>query len=86
MSGDPFDKKNRYNPVMPFDHQTFLKSLTQRPGIYQMLDGEGAVLYVGKAKNLKKRVASYFRKSGLPVKTAALVKRILQIDLSLIHI
>ena len=47
-----------------------------------MLDGEGAVLYVGKAKNLKKRVASYFRKSGLPVKTAALVKRILQIDVT----
>ena len=82
MSGDPFDKKNRYNLVMPFDHQTFLKSLTQRPGIYQMLDGEGGVLYVGKAKNLKKRVASYFRKSGLPVKTAALVKRILQIDVT----
>ena len=82
MSGDPFDKKNRYNLVMPFDHQTFLKSLTQRPGIYQMLDGEGAVLYVGKAKNLRKRVASYFRKSGLPVKTAALVKRILQIDVT----
>ena len=82
MSGDPFDKKNRYNLVMPFDHQTFLKSLTQRPGIYQMLDGEGVVLYVGKAKNLRKRVASYFRKSGLPVKTAALVKRILQIDVT----
>ena len=47
-----------------------------------MLDGEGGVLYVGKAKNLKKRVASYFRKSGLPVKTAALVKRILQIDVT----
>ncbi len=47
-----------------------------------MLDGEGGVLYVGKAKNLKKRVTSYFRKSGLPVKTAALVKRILQIDVT----
>ena len=47
-----------------------------------MLDGEGGVLYVGKAKNLKKRVNSYFRKSGLPVKTAALVKRILQIDVT----
>ena len=40
------------------------------------------MLYVGKAKNLKKRVASYFRKSGLSVKTAALVKRILQIDVT----
>ncbi|MDC0053044.1 excinuclease ABC subunit UvrC [Gammaproteobacteria bacterium] len=67
---------------MAFDHQSFLKSLTQRPGIYQMLDGEGQVLYVGKAKNLKKRVTSYFRKSGLTAKTAALVKRIVQVDVT----
>jgi len=74
--------KNRYTPVMAFDHQSFLKSLTQRPGIYQMLDGEGQVLYVGKAKNLKNRVTSYFRKTGLTPKTAALVKRIVQIDVT----
>ena len=67
---------------MAFDHQSFLKSLTQRPGIYQMLDGEGQVLYVGKAKNLKSRVTSYFRKTGLTPKTAALVKRIVQIDVT----
>ncbi len=67
---------------MSFDHQTFLKSLTQRPGIYQMLDSEGKVLYVGKAKNLKKRVGSYFRKSGLSAKTVALVKRVVQIDVT----
>ena len=67
---------------MSFDHQTFLKSLTQRPGIYQMLDSEGNVLYVGKAKNLKKRVGSYFRKSGLSAKTFALVKRVAQIDVT----
>ena len=74
--------KNRYTPVMAFDHQSFLKSLTQRPGIYQMLDGERQVLYVGKAKNLKNRVTSYFRKTGLTPKTAALVKRIVQIDVT----
>ena len=54
---------------MAFDSQSFLKSLTQRPGIYQMLDAEGAVLYVGKAKKLKNRVSSYFRASGLSLKT-----------------
>lgn len=59
-----------------------MKTLTQRPGIYQMLDGDGAVLYVGKAKNLKNRVSSYFRKTGLSSKTAALVKRIGQIDVT----
>jgi len=61
---------------MAFDHQSFLKSLTQRPGIYQMLDGEG------KAKNLKNRVTSYFRTTGLTPKTAALVKRIVEIDVT----
>ena len=53
---------------MAFDHPSFLKSLTARPGIYQMFDAEGAILYVGKAKNLKKRVSSYFRKTGLTPK------------------
>jgi excinuclease ABC subunit C len=67
---------------MDFDHQSFLKSLTQRPGIYQMLDGDGEVLYVGKAKNLKNRVSSYFRSTGLTTKTAALVKRIISIDVT----
>lgn len=67
---------------MAFDHQSFLKSLTQRPGIYQMLDGDGKVLYVGKAKNLKNRVSSYFRSTGLTTKTAALVKRIISIDVT----
>ena len=47
-----------------------------------MLDGDGQVLYVGKAKNLKNRVTSYFRKTGLTPKTAALVKRIVQIDVT----
>ena len=47
-----------------------------------MLDGEGQILYVGKAKNLKKRVTSYFRKTGLTAKTAALVKRIVQVDVT----
>ena len=71
---DPINLKNRYNLSMTFDSQSFLRSLTQRPGIYHMLDDDGAVLYVGKAKKLKNRVSSYFRKSGLSLKTQALVK------------
>ncbi len=45
-----------------------------------MLDAGGELLYVGKAKNLKKRLASYFRKTGLAPKTAALVARIVQVE------
>jgi len=67
---------------MPFDTQTFLKQLTQRPGIYQMFGENGNILYVGKAKNLRKRVASYFRKTGLAPKTQALVGRIANIDVT----
>lgn len=66
----------------PFDHKTYVKNLTERPGVYQMLAGDGEVLYVGKAKNLKKRVGSYFRARGLNSKTVALVTRIRQIDVT----
>ncbi len=47
-----------------------------------MYDADGAILYVGKAKNLKKRLSSYFRSSGLAVKTQALVQRIASIELT----
>ena len=67
---------------MAFASKSFIASLTQRAGTYQMMDSDGAVLYVGKAKNLKKRVSSYFRKSGISAKTSALVKRISDIDIT----
>lgn len=65
-----------------FDHRSFLKTLTQQPGIYQMYDAAGSVLYIGKAKNLKKRVASYFRKQRQELKTAALVDKIADIHVT----
>ena len=68
-----------------FDAQDYLKNLTPRPGVYRMLDGEGVVLYVGKARNLRKRVASYFRRSGLGSKTRALVAQIAAIEVTVTH-
>jgi len=59
-----------------FDAAAFLKTLTTKPGVYRMLDGGGEVLYVGKAKNLKNRVSSYFQKTAKDSKTMALVARI----------
>ena len=68
-----------------FDAKGFLATVTAQPGVYQMHDSAGEVLYVGKAKNLKKRLASYFRKSGLAPKTAALVAKIARIDVTVTH-
>jgi excinuclease ABC subunit C len=56
-----------------------LQTLPDSPGVYQYYDKEGKILYVGKAKNLKKRVTSYFTKSHDNYKTAVLVKKIIEI-------
>ncbi len=63
-----------------FDPSAFLSTVSGRPGVYRMFDSEARLLYVGKAKNLKNRLSSYFRKSGLAPKTAALVARIAQVE------
>ena len=63
-----------------FDANAFLATCSGRPGVYRMFDATTNLLYVGKAKNLKKRLSSYFRKTGLAPKTAALVGKIAQIE------
>ena len=65
-----------------FDPGNFLKNLTSRPGVYRMFDDTGQVLYIGKARNLKKRVSSYFRASGLPPKTRALMKQMATVEVT----
>lgn len=62
-----------------FNEQRFLQQVTSHPGVYQMLDSEGMILYVGKAGNLKKRLSSYFRKQGLSIKNQSLVSQIADI-------
>lgn len=68
-----------------FDPDAFLKNLTQKPGVYRMYDKQGEVIYVGKAKHLKKRVASYFRKNLEHAKTRALVKHIASMDVTVVN-
>ena len=68
-----------------FDAKTFLSLVSQGPGIYQMFDSEQNLLYVGKAKDLKKRLSSYFRKTGLPLKTKAMMSRVVDIQVTVTH-
>ena len=63
-----------------FDSKTFIKRLPSRPGVYRMFDEKEDILYVGKAKNLKNRVSSYFRSNALDSKTMALVSRIQNVE------
>ena len=65
-----------------FDPRAFLKNATQRPGVYQMLNAAGDTIYVGKARNLKKRVSSYFQKDTGSPKTRAMVAQICNVELT----
>jgi excinuclease ABC subunit C len=59
---------------------TYIKTIPEKPGIYKYFSKEGKIIYVGKAKNLKKRVHSYFQKTFENNKTAVLVKQITKIE------
>ena len=65
-----------------FDAENFLRHLTHQPGVYRMYDESGDVIYVGKAKDLRKRVSSYFREKVDRVKTQVLVKQIADMDVT----
>ena len=71
--------------VPRFDSEAFLNSVTEQAGVYRMYNLEQTVIYVGKAKQLKKRLASYFRDDIGSVKTKALVKQICAIDVTVTH-
>ena len=81
------EQENSLTPATnpSFDHQAFLQSVTHHPGVYRMFDNKQTVIYVGKAKDLKKRLTSYFRKDVSSVKTKALVKQITAIDVTVTH-
>ncbi len=68
-----------------FDSEAFLRSVTEQAGVYRMYDNSQVVIYVGKAKHLKKRLSSYFRKDVGSVKTKALVKQICAIEVTVTH-
>ncbi len=65
-----------------FDGLAYARRLTERPGVYRMLDAKGELIYVGKARNLRKRVSSYFNRPADTTKTMAMVARICAIEVT----
>ena len=63
-----------------FDPKAFLARCSRRPGVYRMLDADGQVLYVGKARDLRARLGSYFQSNLASIKTRALVARIASVE------
>lgn len=70
---------------MTFDAKAFIKDLPQAPGVYLMLDATDSILYVGKARSLKKRVANYFSGQAKDTKTMKLVNAVVAMRYHLTH-
>lgn len=66
-----------------FDIQGFLKDLPNLPGVYRHISADGEVLYVGKAKDLKKRVSQYFQKNLQSPRIAHMVARVASVDITI---
>jgi excinuclease ABC subunit C len=76
---------NSAHPKNTFDAKGFIKNLTTRPGVYQMLDGQGEIIYIGKAKNLKNRVSTYFNNKTASIKQHTMVAKVAAIEVTVTH-
>ena len=85
LSLEKASSKKKQFPSLEFELEAFLTDLTTRPGVYRMIDANDIVIYIGKAKNLKNRVSSYFRKSGQTPKTTVMVSQIAKIEIVITH-
>ncbi|MDF2867708.1 MAG: uvrC [Gammaproteobacteria bacterium] len=68
-----------------FDYHAYLKTVPTDPGVYQMYNTQEEIIYIGKARNLKNRVSSYFRQTDIMPKTRALVQQIAKIETIVTH-
>src|SRR5258705_85050 len=67
-------------PPPAFDARELIASLPHRPGVYRMQDAAGDTLYVGKARDLKKRVSSYFQRTGHEPRIAVMVAQVIKVE------
>ncbi|MFU8895509.1 MAG: excinuclease ABC subunit UvrC [Gammaproteobacteria bacterium] len=82
MSNAPPHETKDGPATAEFDPQPVLRRLGHRPGVYRMLGADGEILYVGKSRDLKKRVSSYFRGTPRPGKTGFLVSQVRDIEVT----
>jgi excinuclease ABC subunit C len=85
MTSAEENEESSKKPEAVFDSAAFLKNVTSKPGVYRMLDDKDQVIYVGKARNLKNRLSSYFRQTGLSAKTQVMVSKISSIEITITH-
>ncbi len=74
--------EGRKQPRSDFDAKAFLKTVPEKPGVYRMIGADEKVLYVGKAKNLKRRVSNYFQRTQPSPRIAMMVSQILRVDVT----
>ena len=81
MSASEIDSAGGGSP--PFDARSFLRNLPEEPGVYRMIGADERVLYVGKAKSLKRRVSSYFQRTLGSPRIAMMVAQIARVDITI---
>ena len=77
-----FVKKKQKEGIGTFDPKPLLRHLTHRPGTYEMINKKGSIIYVGKARDLRRRVSGYFSSRAKDAKTVALIKLVADIQIT----
>ncbi len=84
-ANQPFSQNTVDSTTTSFDSDSFLKNLTSLPGIYTMFNAQDEIIYVGKAKNLKNRVSSYYKTQQASPKQQVMMTKVSRIEVTVTH-